>query len=123
VRALVNHVIGGNRRYVMLLHGATADEVDATRTRDHLGDDPVAVFAATAADMVRAFHEDGALARVAHHPIGDKTGAELLGMRVYDLVVHAWDLARGIGTDEALDPDAATFALLHAAGRIGGDER
>jgi len=35
VRALVNHVVGANRRYTMLLHGASADEVDATRTADH----------------------------------------------------------------------------------------
>ena len=46
-RALVNHVVGANRRYTMLLHGATADDVDATRTADHLGDDPVASFVAT----------------------------------------------------------------------------
>ena len=47
VQALVNHVVGANRRYTMLLHGATADEVDATRMEDHLGDDPASSFAAT----------------------------------------------------------------------------
>jgi len=49
VRALVNHVVGANRRYTMLLHGATTDEAEATRAVDHLGDDPVASFVATAA--------------------------------------------------------------------------
>jgi uncharacterized protein (TIGR03086 family) len=111
VRALVNHVVGANRRYTMLLHGASAQEVDATRTADHLGDDPVASFVATAAELNAALREPGALARTAHHPAGERTGTQLLAMRVLDVAVHTWDLARAIGADESLDPDVATFAL------------
>jgi uncharacterized protein (TIGR03086 family) len=111
VRALVNHVVGANRRYTMLLHGATADEVDATRTADHLGDDAVASFVATAAELDAAIREPGALARTAHHPAGERTGAQLLEMRVLDVTVHTWDLARAIGGDESLDPDLVVFAL------------
>ncbi len=111
VRALVNHVVGANRRYTMLLHGATAGEVDATRTADHLGDDPVASFVATAAELNAAFREPGAMARTAHHPAGERTGAQLLEMRVLDVAVHTWDLARAIGADESLDPDVIAFAL------------
>jgi uncharacterized protein (TIGR03086 family) len=111
VRALVNHVVGANRRYTMLLHGATADEVDATRTADHLGDDPVASFVATATELSAAIREPGAMARTAQHPAGERTGAQLLEMRVLDVAVHTWDLARAVGTDEALDPDVVAFAL------------
>jgi uncharacterized protein (TIGR03086 family) len=111
VRALVNHVVGGNRRYTMLLHGATAAEVDATRTADHLGDNPVASFVATAAELDAAFDEPGAMAHTAHHPAGERTGAQLLEMRVLDVAVHTWDLARAIGADETLDPDVVAFAL------------
>jgi uncharacterized protein (TIGR03086 family) len=57
VQALVNHVVGANRRYTMLLGGATADEVDATRRADHLGADPVASFVTTAAELHAAFRE------------------------------------------------------------------
>jgi uncharacterized protein (TIGR03086 family) len=124
VRALVNHVIGGNRRYVMLLRGASAESVDRTRTEDHLGSDPVAAFATTARELVDVFGEDEALARVAHHPIGDRTGAELLAMRVLDVTVHAWDLARALGVEDVLDPEAVEFALAHVdlieAGRQHG---
>lgn len=124
VHALVNHVIGGNRRYVMLLRGASAESVDRTRTEDHLGSDPVAAFATTAGELAAVFGEDGALTRVAHHPIGDRTGAELLAMRVLDVTVHAWDLARALGVDDVLDPEAVEFALAHAelieAGRQHG---
>jgi uncharacterized protein (TIGR03086 family) len=111
VQALVNHVVGANRRYTMLLHGATADEVDATRTADHLGADPVASLVATANELTAAIREPGAMARTAHHPVGERTGAQLLEMRVLDVTVHTWDLARAIGADESLDPDLVAFAL------------
>ena len=111
VGALVNHVVGANRRYTMLLHGATTDEAEATRAADHLGDDPVASFAATAAELKAAFGEPGAMARTAYHRAGERTGGQLLGMRVLDIAVHTWDLARAIGADESLDPDVVTFAL------------
>jgi uncharacterized protein (TIGR03086 family) len=42
---------------------------------------------------------------VCHHPIGDVSGADLLGFRVTDLTLHAWDLARAIGADDTLDVD------------------
>ena len=111
VRALVNHVVGANRRYTMLLHGATTDEAEATRAADHLGDDPVASFAATAAELTAAFGEPGAMARTTCHPAGGRTGAQLLQMRVLDVAVHTWDLARAIGVGESLDPGVVAFAL------------
>ena len=114
VYALVNHVLGGNTRYTMLLHGASADEVNRTRTDDHVGADPVASFVTTAGELAKAFGEPGVMTRTTHHPLGDRTGAELLAMRVIDLTVHAWDLARALGTDDSLDPQAVEFALAHA---------
>ena len=111
VQALVNHVVGANRRYTMLLHGATAADVDATRIADHLGDDPVASFLATAAELNAAIREPGAMARTAQHPAGQRTGAQLLEMRILDVAVHTWDLARAIGADETLDPDVVAFTL------------
>ena len=111
VQALVNHVVGANRRYTMLLHGATANEVGATRTADHLSDGPVTSFVATAAELNAAIREPGAMARTAHHPAGERTGAQLLEMRVLDVTVHTWDLARSIGADESLDLDVVAFVL------------
>ena len=31
---------------------------------------------------------------------------QLLGLRIGDLLIHRWDLARAIGADEQLSPDA-----------------
>jgi uncharacterized protein (TIGR03086 family) len=115
VRALVNHVVGACVRHRMLLHGARTHEVEATRDADHLGPDPVGAFAAAADAVVAGFRENGALERVVHHAAGDRTGRELLSMRVLDSAVHAWDLARAIAADEALDHDVVAFLLACTA--------
>jgi hypothetical protein len=54
------------------------------------------------------------MARTARHRAGERTGAELFVMRVLDIAVHTWDLARAIGAVESLDPDVVAFAhTLH----------
>jgi uncharacterized protein (TIGR03086 family) len=115
VRALVNHVVGANVRYQLLLHGAPTEQVEAMRTLDHLGDDALASCIATADRVVACFHEDGALERIAHHATGDRTGRELLSMRILDAAIHGWDLARAIGVDETLDDDVVAFLLAYTA--------
>jgi uncharacterized protein (TIGR03086 family) len=116
VRALVNHVVGGNRRYEMLLHGAPSEEVEATRAVDHVGNDARASFAETADAVVACFQEDGALERIAHHVTGDRTGLELLSMRILDVAIHGWDLAHALEADETLDEDVVAFLLTYTAG-------
>ena len=115
VRALVNHVVGGCVRHQMLLHDAQPHEVEATRAVDHLGANPVAAFATAADVVVSCFCEDGALERIVHHAAGDRTGRELLSMRVLDSAVHGWDLARAIGAEETLDDEVVAFLLAYAA--------
>ncbi|GAA3679991.1 TIGR03086 family metal-binding protein [Nocardioides ginsengisoli] len=115
VRALVNHVVGGNVRYTLLLSGADTAEVEATRTVDHLGDDAVGAFERTAAEVLARFGEDGVHQRVVHHVAGPRTGGELLSMRILDTEVHAWDLARAIGADERLDDDVVAYLLAYAS--------
>ena len=89
----------------MLLQGATSDQTNATRALDHLGADAAASFAANADEMSIAFREPGALTRTVHHPAGDRSGRALLEMRIVDFAVHAWDLARAIGSDDTLEQD------------------
>jgi uncharacterized protein (TIGR03086 family) len=116
VRALVNHVVGGSIRHRMLLHGARTHEVEATRAVDHLGADPVAAFAVAADVVVGCFREDGALERIVHHAAGDRTGRELLSMRVLDSAIHGWDLARAIGADDTLDEALVAYLLAYTTG-------
>jgi uncharacterized protein (TIGR03086 family) len=123
VRALVNHVVGANVRYQLLLNGAPTEQVEATRDVDHLGDDALASFVATAGGVVACFQENGALEAIAHHAAGDRTGRELLSMRILDAAIHAWDLACAIGADETIDEEVVTFLLAYTADLDPGAQR
>ncbi len=55
VRDLLNHLLGGQRRHLMLLNGASTAMAEASRHDDHLSGDPVASFDAAHAELKRAF--------------------------------------------------------------------
>jgi uncharacterized protein (TIGR03086 family) len=109
VRALANHVAQANLNYVRLLAGGTAAEFLRWRDADALGDDPLAAFEATARDCADAYAAPGALDRGVDHPSGELSGRQALAVRTADTFIHTWDLARGIGADDTLDPDLVTW--------------
>jgi uncharacterized protein (TIGR03086 family) len=111
VRDLLNHVVGGNRRYVVLLTGAPTEQVEALRDLDHLTADPYGDFVTTAAAVSAAFREPGVLDRVVHHRWGDRTALQLLFLRITEHLLHGWDLARAIDGDDSLDPSVVDFLL------------
>jgi uncharacterized protein (TIGR03086 family) len=118
VRDLVDHVTGGNRFAVALLDGDSLEDAFLAALAPGFGDDVAGDFADAAAAQLDAFAAPGALGRICHHPRGDVPGSVFLGMRVGDLTLHAWDLARALGMDERLDDDlvAASWACYqHAA--------
>jgi uncharacterized protein (TIGR03086 family) len=104
VRALVNHVTQSNLNYVRLLDGASAAEFLRWRDVDALGDDPVGAFGKTAQDCAAAYAAPGALDRDVDHPSGRLSSRQALAVRTTDTVIHTWDLARGLGEDDTLDP-------------------
>jgi len=103
VRDLVNHLVRGNTMSVMLLDGASRDEIMAMFRSAEPGEDLVAGYAETEAVQNAAFRADGALDQTVHHPMGDIPATLLLQFRTGDAALHAWDLARAIGADEELD--------------------
>ncbi|HEX2039412.1 MAG TPA: TIGR03086 family metal-binding protein [Acidimicrobiales bacterium] len=105
VRDLAQHVVGANRMAVKLLAGEPVERALPELVGDVLGDDPVAAFVQSAEAQEAAFRAPGALAATCHHPVGDIPGEMLLGFRLTDLTLHAWDLARAVGADETLDPE------------------
>ena len=124
VRDLVVHVVGGDRMSAALVSGATRDEAVAVRRTIDLGDDAVAAFNGEADQLAVAFAAPGAFERIFPHPSGmDMPGARLLGFRIGDYTLHAWDLARAIGADETLDETLVQEvwnALSPMAGVISG---
>lgn len=105
VRDLVLHVIGGNALAVVLANGASTEEGVAVFAGTQLSEDVVTQFVAGADEQIEALAREGVDEQVLHHPAGDMPGAAVLGFRIGDLTIHAWDLARAIGGDETL-PDA-----------------
>ena len=129
VRALVQHAVGGNHMSVALLDGASAEEsIAAIRAAVERATDLRAAFAESVVAQREAFARPGALDGIVHHVVGDIPATMLLGFRYSDLAIHAWDLARGLGVDDTLDPELLEAvwrfaeplkAGLRASGRFG----
>jgi uncharacterized protein (TIGR03086 family) len=112
VRHLVNHVVGGNVRYVMILAGELGDAVVRTREHDWLGSDPVGSFDDALARVTESFSVPGILEATVRHPkAGAITGAQLRVLRANELTVHGWDLARAIDSDDELDEALVSWLL------------
>ena len=111
VRALANHVIGGAHRYALLLAGADESEVAASRDADYVGDDPVGTLDHHQEELVAMLRRPGALHRTVAHRAGDTSGAELLGMRIIEQTLHAWDIARSVGGDEDIDESLCAYLV------------
>jgi uncharacterized protein (TIGR03086 family) len=123
VHYLVAHVVGGNRFASMVLDGGTAaDAIAAVMGAEQLGVNALGDFDESNAAQRAAFSRDGALENRVSHPLGDLSGKRFLGMRVFDIALHAWDLAVAIGDDATLDErlvGAVLEVVRHQALGIG----
>ena len=111
VRSLVAHVVAEERWTPPLMAGATIEEIGDRFDGDLLGDDPVAAYSDAAAAALAAVVAPGAMDRTVHLSFGHVPGAEYAMQLAADHLVHAWDLARALGTDAALDPVAVRAVL------------
>jgi uncharacterized protein (TIGR03086 family) len=106
VRNLVNHLVSEQLWVPPLLAGKRIGDLgDGFAAGDVLGSDPVAAWDAAAAAALTAFGEAGALERTVHLSYADRPAEEYAREMIFDLVVHSWDLARGISADETVDAD------------------
>ena len=121
VHYLTAHVVGGNRFAVMILGGmSSGDAIEQVMSQSQLGDDPFGSWAITSGAQLAAFEPDDALELLVDHPIGTMTGRRFLELRVFDLTLHAWDLARAIDADEQLAADLVDTVLdLVEHGAVG----
>jgi uncharacterized protein (TIGR03086 family) len=118
VRALVNHLVVEQLWVPAMLDGATIGEVGDRFDGDQLGDDPVAAWDVAAKAAADAFAADGALDRTVHLSYGDRPAREYCLEMTFDLIVHAWDLARAIGADEQLDAELVEMAYAQVEPQV-----
>jgi len=109
VRALVNHLVYENRWSLDLVAGKTVEEVGDRHDGDLLGENPKAAWRQSLDDSLAAFAPADTLDRTVHLSFGDFPGREYLAQLTSDLAVHAWDLAKAIGDDDALDAELVSF--------------
>ena len=112
VRYLTAHVVGGNRFAVSIMGGLSASEaMDEVMSSPQLADDALSAWTTTSAEQLDAFGADGMLERKVAHPLGSITGREFLAFRVFDVTLHAWDLARALGAEDQLEPELVDAVL------------
>lgn len=103
VRALVNHVVGELRWIAPLLAGKTIAEVGDQFAGDLLGNEPRRAWSSASQQAIDACLQPGAMERTVHLSTGDRRADAYIPEVTTDLVIHTWDLARGIGADDRLD--------------------
>lgn len=118
VRALVNHLVYELRWMPPLLAGQTIADVGDRLDGDLLGDDPIGSWTGAVQEAVAAVGQPGALGTVVHLSYGDTPAADYITEVTADLTVHAWDLARGIGAGEHLDPTLVQWIYPQAKERL-----
>jgi len=113
VTDLLAHNVEENLWVAPLMAGETIEGVGDRFEGDVLGGDPKEAWESSMEAACAAIAEDGALARTVHLSFGDVKGEEYVVQRFLDLLIHAWDLARAVRTDETLDPELCDAALAY----------
>jgi len=113
VSDVVNHLTGEHRWAVALLAGETVEEVGSRYDGDQLGEDPVGAWDDAISASLTAWsqvHDDMPV----HLSFGDTPAGEYARQMLGDLTVHAWDVARGAGLPERLEPSTVCAVLSYA---------
>jgi uncharacterized protein (TIGR03086 family) len=105
VRALVAHLVDECRWVPYLIGGGTVADAGDRFAGDPLGEDAKAAWRAASSAARDAFAADGALDRTVALSYGETSARDYIWEMTVDATVHAWDLARGIGADDRLDPE------------------
>jgi uncharacterized protein (TIGR03086 family) len=125
VRQLVNHITVEDLWVPPLMAGRTIGDVGDAYDGDQLGPDPVGAWSGALAAARQSVQESGAASRTVHLSYGDELAGEYLLQLFADHLIHAWDLARAIGTNPELPADlvaecAAFYARMESAYRAMG---
>ena len=111
VRALVHHLVYEMVWTPPMFEGKNVADVGDQYEGELLGDDPKGAWTGASAKALRSVSKPGAMVDTIHLSFGDFPGAEYTMQLTTDLTVHAWDLAKGIGAADDLDPELVDACL------------
>jgi uncharacterized protein (TIGR03086 family) len=108
VRALVHHLVSEQLWAEPMLTGKTIADVGDALDGDLLGDDPKAAWRNAVRQSAAAFSAPGALDGTINSSMGPSPASQYVIEMTGDLIVHRWDLGRGVRqeqdfTDDELD--------------------
>ena len=109
LRALVGHLTAGHRRVAAGLRGEEVTDADGVDGDG--GEGPAAAHRAGVDELLAAARAPGALDRTVSIPFGTVPAAMALHLRLVELLVHGWDVARASG-GTARCPDAVVEEAL-----------
>jgi uncharacterized protein (TIGR03086 family) len=133
VRAVLNHITGGADMFATCVNdGSISDErLGELLGGDNLGADYKASFAAASKRAMTAFERPGSADEIVTLPFGQMPAGIALRIAIFDVTVHAWDLAKATGQSTALAPDVLDAAIgvahemlapeMRAAGMFGAE--
>jgi len=122
VRDVINHVAAGATMWAIAFEQGSVpdDQLGEIMGGDVLGDDPSAAYAMASDRIQAAYHADGALDGTVTLPFGEVPREAALGIAVFDVAVHSWDLAQATGQELQISDDLAEEILV--LGRAMGIE-
>ena len=115
-RDLVAHLCFEHLWAPHVLKGASMDEVGDRYDGDLLQGDPVRAWDRAVERSRPRWTSTGEHASRVHTSFGWLAVEEYAEQMLLDLTVHEWDLARGAGLDERVDPVGADRALAYVRG-------
>jgi uncharacterized protein (TIGR03086 family) len=109
----VNHITGGATMFAICVEeGSIADDkLMELIAGDNLGDDYKASFDIAAKHAVAAFDAPGAAEKIVKLPFGEMPAGAAMNFAIFDVTVHALDLAKATGQSTDLDPEVLTTAF------------
>ena len=118
VRDLVTHVVAGNSLFAAALRGGQPPAA----SQGTVMPDAVMLnaYRDSAAELLGEFREPGALDVMVTVPFGTVPGVVALHLRITELLVHGWDLARATGQPATAPDSLAEQELAFSRGKLAG---
>ena len=108
IQTLVVHVVSGEVQLMNLIESETYASPELSP--NVLGPDPMSTWRGTAINAI-AVVQKTPLEKELPHPTMKLTLERLLGARITDNAVHAWDLSQALSQEHIIDPEIAEWAL------------
>jgi uncharacterized protein (TIGR03086 family) len=118
VRDLFEHLVTGNYLFASILRGTPLE-----MARQELSEPdgaPLSRYRDAGASLLAAFRMPGVLEQVFTVPVGAVPGVAALHLRMTEVLVHGWDLARATGQVAEFPDDLAEQELIFSRRMLAG---